>query len=246
MSARQMIRRMTEPQAVISLGAAFVAGVLGSVHCFAMCGALAGALGLRARQVGATPQRTFCLALSSQLGRIASYVFIGAAVGGAGAWLTTVMSWVHAAATLRVLAGAVLLAMAIRVAFNINFFAGLERVGARLWSKLGANRLALTGGGRQPGLAQSLLMGLAWGWLPCGLVYSMALYAALSGSVLQGALIMLAFGAGTLPSMLSSSVMAAQLARIVNARHLRLGAALLLAALGAWTIYAALAHGAHH
>ncbi|HXA46218.1 MAG TPA: sulfite exporter TauE/SafE family protein, partial [Burkholderiaceae bacterium] len=56
-----------------------------------------------------------------------------------------------------------------------------------------------------------LAVGAIWGWLPCGMVYSMLLTALLSGSALSGAVLMLAFGLGTLPTLLAMGMFGAQL-----------------------------------
>lgn len=232
-----------DSQTAISLSAAFTAGVLGSVHCFAMCGGLAGALGMRARALGSSPARSFQFALATQIGRIGSYTLVGAVVGAAGTALATVMQWVHLAALLRVIAGGVLLAIAARLAFTWNLFAWLERAGAQLWSRYLSKALPANA---SQGFAQALCFGAVWGWLPCGLVYSMLLFAVFSGSATQGALVMLAFGAGTMPAMLSSSLLAAQLARVLKNPNARWLAAATLAAFGGWTILAALQHLGHH
>jgi sulfite exporter TauE/SafE len=242
----QFITSPMDSQTAISLSAAFATGVLGSVHCFAMCGGLAGALGMRARSTGQTPARVFGNALATQIGRIGSYMVVGGAAGAAGAVLAVMMDWIHLAAVLRVLAGALLLAVALRIAFAWNLFAWLERAGGRLWSrylaKLAPNAMSTP----RSGVAQSMLLGAVWGWLPCGLVYSMVLFAAFAGSALQGALVMLAFGAGTLPSMLSSSLLAAHLARLLKKPGVRWLAVATLTLFGIWTIVSALQHPGHH
>ena len=59
--------------------------------------------------------------------------------------------------------------------------------------------------------AAGFAAGLAWGWLPCGLVYGALLAAVFAGGAAQGALAMAAFGAGTLPWLLAAGVAAARL-----------------------------------
>jgi sulfite exporter TauE/SafE len=245
---------MPEAAEVISLGAAFVAGISGSAHCFAMCGGLAGALGMRARTLGQSPQRSLVFALLTQIGRIASYAVVGGIAGATGGALSQIMNWVHVAAWLRVFAGMLLLLIAVRIAFGLNAFAWLESIGAKLWARYLARVAPLHSSGPtasttssvRSSVAQSLLMGAVWGWLPCGLVYSMVVFAVFAGSAWQGALIMMAFGVGTLPSMLSSSLLASQLARAFKNRSVRLLAAGILAVFGAWTIVSALQHQGHH
>ena len=60
------------------------------------------------------------------------------------------------------------------------------------------------------GVAAALGAGLIWGWLPCGLVYSMLALAAAIATPVMGGATLLAFGFGTLPAMLTSGLMAAQ------------------------------------
>ncbi|GAB1153567.1 MAG: hypothetical protein WStaPseu_37030 [Shewanella algae] len=88
---------------------------------------------------------------------------------------------------------------------------------------------------------QALVAGMVWGWLPCGLVYSTLTWAVASGSAGQGALIMLCFGLGTLPALLSAGVAAKALADWAQKRAVRLIAGLLLVGFGIQTLYIALA-----
>jgi sulfite exporter TauE/SafE len=73
-----------------------------------------------------------------------------------------------------------------------------------------------------------------WGWLPCGLVYSVLVTALASGSPATGALTMFAFGIGTLPNLLAMGWLAERLAVLVKARGFRLAAGMGVTALGLW------------
>lgn len=242
---------MTPPDASASLAlsAAFVAGIAGSAHCVAMCGGLAGALGMRARVVQSTAAQTFVRALLMQLGRIGSYSVAGALVGalaGAGSMFATEINFLYVAQALRLFAGLVLLAIAVRIAFAWNAFAWIERAGARFWSRLAPMTKRLgTDSRNRPRIVDSLLLGAIWGWLPCGLVYSMLLFAAANGDAARGAAIMIAFGFGTLPAMLVGTLLAAQLTTVLKQRSTKWVAAALLAAFGVWTLVAATS-GHHH
>ena len=59
--------------------------------------------------------------------------------------------------------------------------------------------------------SQAFFLGMVWGWLPCGLVYSVLIAALASGSASQGAIIMLCFGLGTLPTLLAMGMTAVKL-----------------------------------
>jgi uncharacterized protein len=222
---------------VLTFAAAWLSGVMGSTHCFGMCSGLAGAVGMYARNAGVTPARSFFYALLAQLGRVGSYSIAGALVGAVGSTLAVMLDWARLAIALRMLAGALLIAMAIRVVTRVNLFSWIEKIGARLWLKIAPMGQSLARQD-QRSAARALLFGAVWGWLPCGLVYSMLVFAALSGSAWRGALTMFAFGLGTLPAMLSSSLLASQLVRVLQIKSMRWMAAAVLAAFGVWTFIA--------
>ncbi|HCA26675.1 MAG TPA: hypothetical protein DEP05_03375, partial [Betaproteobacteria bacterium] len=79
---------------------------------------------------------------------------------------------------------------------------------------------------------RAFVLGALWGWLPCGLVYSVLVTALASGGALTGALLMLAFGAGTLPNLLAMGLFARQLKRFMQRRAVRLAAGLAVAGFG--------------
>jgi uncharacterized protein len=230
---------------VISLGAAFVAGVAGSTHCFAMCGGMAGALGLRARATAAGPAAAFVNASTFQAGRIGGYASVGALFGLAGAALQSMFDLLRIGAALRIASGVLLILIALRILVRWNALTVLERLGARFWSNVQplAQRAA-----RGEGRVRALMLGVLWGWLPCGLVYSMLAFAAASGDAGSGAAIMAAFGAGTLPSMLTASLLAAQIQQILAQRWPRVMSGVLLLLFGVWMIGAPLLSvpGARH
>ncbi len=220
--------------------AAFIAGVTGSMHCMVMCGGIAGALGMRARTLGVTAPKAFLFSLIYQLGRLSSYAVAGACVGGFGVIVQALLQWLPIAQALRVVAGIVLIMLGLQLSLRWKLLQPLEQLGASLWRRLAP----LARHTSNHGVLQTLLLGMIWGWLPCGLIYSMLLLGALQGSALHGAMIMLAFGAGTLPTMLSSSILSAQLTRIMALREMRIGAGLLMMLLGWWTMWTAIQH--HH
>jgi sulfite exporter TauE/SafE len=105
----------------------------------------------------------------------------------------------------------------------------------------------MTRGARRDGLAGAITLGLAWGWLPCGLSYSMLLLAATTASPAGGALVMAAFGVGTLPAMVGATLAFERAARLLARRaSLRRVAGGLLLAFGAWTAGSAVYHGLAH
>ena len=81
---------------------------------------------------------------------------------------------------------------------------------------------------------KALGLGLLWGWLPCGLVYSVLLLAATTASPIHGGLIMIVFGIGTMPAMIMTGLSASRLAQFMSRK--RLGAGLLIVLIGLLTL----------
>jgi uncharacterized protein len=230
----------------LTFAAAWLAGLMGSTHCLSMCGGLAGAVGMYARSAGVSPARSFFYALISQLGRVISYALFGAIAGAGGAALAAMLDLVRLASVLRVIAGALMIAIAIRIVTRWNLFSWLERIGARLWSRIAPfGRELGKQQSQQATVARALLFGAVWGWLPCGLVYSMLVFAVAAGNAWHGAFTMIGFGLGTLPAMLSSSLLASQFSRVLQINTVRWVAALILSAFGVWTIVSGGSH-VHH
>nr|WP_298721954.1 sulfite exporter TauE/SafE family protein [uncultured Steroidobacter sp.] len=233
---------MTDASAALSLSAAFIAGIAGSAHCFAMCGGLAGALGMRARITATSASAAFGNALSYHAGRLGGYAMAGAICGSIGASLQAVLDLARIGATLRIASGVLLISIALRMLSPWNPLRWLESVGAKFWRRLQPLTL---GTGKLTGPTRAIALGVLWGWLPCGLVYSMLLFAALTGDAANGAAILLAFGLGTLPSMLASSVLAAQVQRFLKSRWPRFASGALLLLFGAWMIWASIPASGH-
>jgi sulfite exporter TauE/SafE len=230
----------------LSLGAALIAGLAGSGHCLTMCGGIAGALAMR-NSTSEPGSSRLTLALAYNLARIASYSLAGALAGLLGQTLLRSVNVAPLSIAFRVLAGAIMVAAAGRLLFGWRLLDPLEAAGAGLWRKVmpAKGRVA-----QRRGLSGAIGLGLAWGWLPCGLSYSMLLLAATTASVANGALVMAAFGVGTLPAMVSATVAFERAAKLLtNRATLRTAAGSLLLAFGAWTagsaLYHLVAHGAH-
>jgi len=218
----------------LSIAAAFVAGIASSAHCLLMCGGISGALGMRARQRGLTAARVLTQGLGYQIGRTASYTLAGALCGAFGGALSELIDLTGVARALRVAAGVVLIALALQVAFRRRGFSGFERFGARFWRRLAP--LAAAGRTDRPGGA--VLLGMIWGWMPCGMIYSMLAFAALAGGARQGGAILAAFGLGTWPAVLGGGLISGQISRLARARGLYALTGALLAVFGAITAIA--------
>jgi hypothetical protein len=205
--------------------AAFLIGLLGGVHCVGMCGGIVGALTLQ------TPrrQRAWNLHLAYSAGRITSYAAAGAImgmIGGAGLMFNQVLP---VQLLLYVLANLVLISLGLYLAGLGNQLTRLEALGASLWRRVqpySAKFLPADSAGK------AFALGTLWGWLPCGLVYSLLATALLSGGAASGAAVMLAFGLGTLPNLLLAGMALKRLRDLTSNRRLRLAAGALVAAFG--------------
>jgi len=208
---------------------AFLAGLLGSAHCLGMCGGIAGALSASAR--GALSVRS--AALLQNLGRVGTYSLVGAAAGAAGAAAGLMLGRPAAGQYLRLGASIAMLLLGLRVLCGaprrLRWLRAAEHAGAILWRRL--QPLATT---RLPrsGAARALAMGMLWGWLPCGLVYSVLAAASMAGGALHGAATMAAFGLGTLPAVSGWTYLAGRLMRPRSPSRL-LGVAVM--ACGVWS-----------
>ncbi len=210
---------------------AFFVGLLGSGHCFGMCGGIAAGLGslpVRSESRSGKGQYTLSATLFN-VGRILSYASLGLISAWILASVGQVLNVPLWGMILRLLTALMVFLIGLQFLSGWNTLDGIERAGAKVWKHvlpLAVRASSLPGGtGR-------LLLGLCWGLLPCGLVYSVLLTASAAGSPVSGAIVMLAFGMGTLPSMLGMSLATPWLAAILSDQWTKklMGAALMLLA----------------
>lgn len=214
------------------MGSALLLGLSGAGHCLGMCGGIASALSLGgAGGSGVT--------VSYHLGRVTSYTLLGGALGLAvGA--VDIAQWTIA---LRYLAGCLLVAMGLYMADWWRGMMALERLGARLWRPV----QQLTGRWLPVRhWPQAFAVGLTWGFMPCGLIYSALAWSATAAQgAIQSGTLMLLFGLGTLPAMLGASLGAGSLRRYLATKSFRTIVALCLIAAGAWALYTTATHSDH-
>jgi len=211
------------------LAAALLAGLLGSAHCFGMCSGISGLFAIRA--VTRSPLAQLPMALTYNLGRILSYAFLGAVVATFGSTLVAAIPAITA--PIRLVSGLIIVLIGLQIAFNWSILKPIERMGGVLWQKLAPAAQGLI---PVTTLPRALGLGLLWGFLPCGLVYSVLLIAATSTHTLSGVAIMIAFGLGTLPAMLLTGIGAVTLTQFFGRRSTRLAAGLLIVIAGVLTL----------
>ena len=209
--------------------ALFLGGLASGLHCVGMCGPIASGFAL------IHPEQTWKRQVLFNAGRIASYAAAGAAagaLGSAGAYAAAVLP---AQTLLYVFSSLFVLLVGVHLAYPLPL-AKLEVVGLPIWRRV-QPFAARTLRGRT--LLKAFAAGMAWGWLPCGLVYGALLAAAFAGGAAEGAAAMAAFGAGTLPWLLAAGVAAARLRQSHAITQLKRAGGVLLVGLGAWGV----AHG---
>ena len=205
----------------------FLLGFFGGTHCVGMCGGLSSAFAL---QLPPHLNRLGLIVLLN-LGRISSYVLIGLIVGLVGQIGISLDDTRWLQNGLYIAANMLLLLLGLYLAGLSTAATQIERIGRPIWKRLNPilNRLLPI-----KSVPACFGVGMLWGWLPCGLVYSASLYALGSGSAVQGGLYMLAFALGTLPNLLAMGIFAAQLKTLLQRRAIRLCAGLLVAG---WAIF---------
>ncbi len=210
--------------------ALFLVGLLGGTHCVGMCGGIVGALSLGA------PAR-WGMHLAYNAGRIASYSLAGALAGALGGASLALDGQLPVRIALYFLANLMLVALGLYLTGFTRALAFTERLGQFLWRHLQPlTRRYLPA----RTAAQAFPLGLLWGWLPCGLVYSALASALTAGSPGRGAGLMAAFGLGTLPNLLLAGMLLARLNEFTRRPVVRLVSGLLVLGFGLYGLFGGL------
>ena len=178
-----------------TLLAVFLAGLVGGGHCAAMCGGIVGALSAQSRA-------GFALHLAYNTGRIGSYAAAGAMAGSLGG-LLLLGELLSLRIALYVVANVLLVLIGLYLAGGPALITRLDALGRRPWRHISRLTRSVLPADTLP---RALGAGAIWGWLPCGLTYSVLAIALVSGSGFRGAGLMAAFGLGTLPNLLAAGL----------------------------------------
>ena len=219
----------------ISHLAAFLIGLFSTFHCWSMCGGIIGALGVNIPAIyNGKRAKHFLITCGYNLGRISSYTMAGLLTATAG-FIVSSAAGHGVRLLLPVISGVILLFLGLRVGNWLPPISILEQAGAQAWKliqPLGKPFLPVDR------FYKALIVGAVWGWLPCGLVYSVLLWSAMSADPVYGATYMLAFGLGTLPGMVSAGLLAPNLLRLKKMTWLNRIAGMLLVGFGLLSILA--------
>ncbi|MFT5722559.1 MAG: sulfite exporter TauE/SafE [Motiliproteus sp.] len=217
---------------------AFLVGLLGGVHCLGMCGSIISTLNLGLDpQQRKNPLTLLSYQLAYNCGRMFSYTLAGALMGGLGLLL---VQWLPVQAAQRVLliaAGLFMLLLGLYLSGWWLLLNRVERLGRHLWKRIEPLGRRLLPVRSKP---QALALGILWGWLPCGLVYSMLINATAAGGIVEGGLLMLAFALGTLPNLLLMGMLTGAAAHLLQAKGVKQLSGSIIIGFGLWTLYRAL------
>jgi len=199
--------------------AAFLAGLLGGVHCVGMCGGIVGALTFSVQpEKRQQPKIVIPFLLAYNSGRLLSYSTAGALLGGISMLASNMLAMQNIQMFLQFIAALLMLALGFYLAGWWHGINKIEQLGSGIWKKIEPYSRKFI---PVQSLYQAFFLGIFWGWLPCGLVYTLLFWSISSASAIKGSLLMLSFGLGTLPTLLAMGLFAASLSTFVRNKWVR-------------------------
>lgn len=230
--------------APVTLTSAFLLGLFSTVHCIGMCGGIIGALSLSLPlDIRTNKTRLLFFVGTYNLGRIASYTFAGLIAGAIGTGVLTSAGFNQGHIYLQYIGIGMMITIGLYLGGWFPQLAIVERLGVPVWKKLeplGRKLLPVSS------LPRALAYGLVWGWLPCRLVYFVLIWALTAGDAVRGALIMLAFGAGTLPTLITAGFMTSWVTRFARNPTARKVVGLLIIAMAIGSLFIPMENHHHH
>jgi len=200
--------------------------LLSITHCLGMCSGIVGALSFSLpTDIQQSHKKRFPYLLSYNLGRITSYTLAGFLLGSLSTEFFSFISPQFGHVILKYGAALTLLLIGLHVSGWFPRLSIVETIGQPLWRRLepwGRRLLPVKTQG------QAFVFGTVWGWLPCGLVYSALIWASSAGNAVESAILMLLFGLGTLPTVLTAGILTNWLRQMSQSRNLRRWAGILL------------------
>ncbi len=230
---------MSDP---ITLTSAFLLGFFSTLHCVGMCGGIIGALSLSLPvEIRNNKARLFSFVLSYNVGRIISYCIAGLVAGAVGTSVLQSAGFDQGHTVLKYIGVSMMVAIGLYLTGWLPQLASVEKIGIPVWKRLeplGRKLVPVVS------LPRALAYGLVWGWLPCGLVYFVLIWALTAGDAVSGALTMLAFGLGTLPTLIAAGFMTSWITRFAHSARARQVVGLLIIAMAIGSLFIPMAH--HH
>ena len=195
---------------------ALILGLLASAHCAGMCGPLQSVL--QQPMVIRSNNQAIRHLLLLNTGRLMVYTAAGFVFATFGSTIVSIIDVPYVTRAARYFTGAVLLLIGLQLLITSEKpFLSFEKLGAPLWKKIST----LMPNQSNNRASVSLSLGMAWGFLPCGLIYGVLMTSVFADTGLSGGLVMLGFGIGTLPSLILSGGLYMQLRSFFNKAAVR-------------------------
>ena len=230
---------MSDP---LTFTAAFLLGFFSTLHCIGMCGGIIGALSLGLpAEIRDNKPMLFGYVLSYNIGRILSYSVAGLIAGAIGSSVLQSAGFEQWHGILQNIGVFMMVAVGLYLSGWMPQLARVEKIGIPVWKRLepiGRKLLPIAS------IPRALAYGLIWGWLPCGMVYFVLIWALTAGDAIHGALTMLAFGAGTLPTLITAGFMTSWITRFARSTRARQIVGLLIITMAIGTLFIPMGH--HH
>lgn len=201
----------------LTITACLIIGLMSTLHCWIMCGGVSTLLGIGiSRKSG-----KFSIVITAiiyNLGRVFSYSVIGLMIGVVSEATLQKLFSANAHIYLQLISSVLLIFIALQLSGLLKKIALLENFSVVLWSKIQSIASLFM---PVDNYFKALLLGLLWGWLPCGMVYSVLLLSATAAEPVHSMFYMLAFGLGTLPGMFLASVASSSMRSYLNLKYIR-------------------------
>ena len=230
---------MNLPEAI---SAAALLAIAGAGHCLGMCGGISLGLSMAVQEDRRRGKRLWLWQALFAIGRVSTYTLLGALAGAFGQLIIDTLPGAGPVAWM--LSAILMLLLALMLLGHDVGLGRLERVGLAVWRRIQPLTTSLVPI-RHAG--QALLLGVLWGFLPCGLLYTALALSVATGSSLNGAVVMLIFGLVTVPPVAVGGVATGLLTVLRRQGWRRLTAVMTLVMAG-WLFWQGLAgaHGHHH
>lgn len=230
---------MSDP---ITLTSAFLLGFFSTLHCIGMCGGIIGALSLSLPvKTRNNKAKLLTYVMTYNVGRLLSYGTAGLIAGAVGTSVLQSAGFDQGHAILRFIGVSMMVAIGLYLTGWLPQLARVEKVGIPIWKRLEPIGRKLV---PVESLPKALAYGLIWGWLPCGLVYFVLIWALTAGDAISGALTMLAFGAGTLPTLITAGFMTSWITRFAHSTRARQIVGFLIIVMAVGSLFIPMEH--HH
>ena len=209
-------------------------GLFSAIHCIGMCGSISSALSVGLPQnIRSSPSNLAGYLSLYNLGRIGSYTLAGGVVGFLGAGINNTQLYAAGHDAVRILSSVIIIIVGLYITKWVPLVRQLDHLGTPIWRILEPYSRKILPVDHP---AKAFLFGFIWGWLPCGLVYYVLLLSVSAGGALEGALCMLGFGIGTLPSVIGTGYFMGRISHITRHQGLRTAAGLFFVLLGLYTL----------